>query len=123
MLKSFTLAAGAICMTLMAVPALAQTQANADSADHDHRPHPPRFDDLDTNHDGQLNFDEFTAPLLKHARDRFDAMDTNHDGVVSKEEFKAFMHEHRHHGPHGHPPHGPDRDPGHDPAAAPPPAQ
>lgn len=47
---------------------------------HDHGPHDLKA--LDANGDGQVTFEEFSAPL----KARFDRLDTNHDGVLSGDE-------------------------------------
>lgn len=56
--------------------------------------------EMDTNHDGKIEKNEFMANAAKH----FDKLDTNHDGVISPEERKAFHMAHKgwHHG-HGGP--------------------
>lgn len=49
-----------------------------------HGPHmkPMDFKSLDTNGDGKLSFDEFSAPMKAH----FAELDTNHDGVLEDSE-------------------------------------
>jgi hypothetical protein len=44
-----------------------------------HRHGPPDLKALDTNGDGKVTFEEFSAPMKTH----FDRLDTNHDGVLS----------------------------------------
>jgi Ca2+-binding EF-hand superfamily protein len=43
---------------------------------------PPSFEQLDTNHDGQLSKDELKGPLL----DDFDRFDTDGSGTLSEDE-------------------------------------
>lgn len=43
------------------------------------------FDRSDTNHDGQVTYDEASSELLA----AYDAVDTNHDGVITPDERKA----------------------------------
>ncbi|TQL17431.1 EF hand domain-containing protein [Zymomonas mobilis] len=43
------------------------------------------FDRADTNHDGQVTYDEASSEILG----AYDAVDTNHDGVISPDERKA----------------------------------
>jgi hypothetical protein len=48
------------------------------------------FDEIDTNHDGQISPDELKAAHQKMRTAMFDKMDANHDGVISRDEFMAF---------------------------------
>jgi Ca2+-binding EF-hand superfamily protein len=48
-------------------------------------PHPPRFDDLDADHDGAVTLAEFRQLLEQH----FAMVDANHDGVLSHDELVA----------------------------------
>jgi Ca2+-binding EF-hand superfamily protein len=48
-------------------------------------PHPPRFEDLDSDHDGAVTLAEFQQHLEQH----FAMVDTNHDGVLSHDELEA----------------------------------
>ncbi len=54
-----------------------------------------RFAKLDTDKDGKLSKDEFTAPAKEDAKEksakRFSKIDTDGDGYVSLEEFKAAI--------------------------------
>jgi hypothetical protein len=54
------------------------------------------FDEIDTNHDGQVSPEELKAAHQKMRNAMFDKMDANHDGVISRDEFNAF-----HMGGHG----------------------
>ena len=48
-------------------------------------PHPPRFEDLDSDHDGAVTLAEFRQHLEQH----FAMIDANHDGVLSHDELEA----------------------------------
>jgi hypothetical protein len=48
------------------------------------------FDEIDTNHDGQISPEELKAAHQKMRNAMFDKMDANHDGVISRDEFMAF---------------------------------
>lgn len=48
----------------------------------------PGFNMVDTNHDGVLSLDEWTAAGRR--ADRFAKIDANHDGKVTREEIAAF---------------------------------
>ena len=62
-----------------------------------------RFDEADTNSDGFLSFDEFSAipPMVRLAEEHpgapkaiFDGLDANHDGQVDAEEFMQQLRQH-----------------------------
>ena len=46
--------------------------------------------ELDTDNDGVLTFEEYSAPNAKKWRSGFDMIDTNGDGEVSGDEWKTF---------------------------------
>lgn len=46
---------------------------------------------LDTDNDGVLTFDEFSAPNVKKWRSGFEMIDTNGDAEVSVDEWDAFL--------------------------------
>lgn len=46
---------------------------------------------LDTDNDGVLTFDEFSAPNVKKWRSGFEMIDTNGDTEVSVDEWDAFL--------------------------------
>ena len=48
-------------------------------------PHPPRFEELDTDHDGAISLAEFQQHLEQH----FATLDANQDGVLSHDELEA----------------------------------
>ncbi|MBV9930875.1 MAG: EF-hand domain-containing protein [Alphaproteobacteria bacterium] len=48
-------------------------------------PHPPRFEELDSDHDGAIGLAEFQQHLEQH----FAMIDANHDGVVTHDELEA----------------------------------
>ena len=49
---------------------------------------------LDTNEDGMLSFEEFSAPNVKKWRSGFEMIDTSGDGNISNEEWRAFLEVH-----------------------------
>jgi hypothetical protein len=49
------------------------------------------FNFFDTNKDGKITLEEFTAPALKDAMIRFDNADANKDGIVTLEEENAAV--------------------------------
>ena len=51
-------------------------------------------DSLDVDRDGELTFDEFTAPQAKKWRAGFDMIDVNGDGVISDMEWEEFLSAH-----------------------------
>lgn len=46
---------------------------------------------LDTNADGVLTFEEFSAPNVEKWRSGFKMIDTSGDGAISNEEWRAFL--------------------------------
>jgi len=53
---------------------------------------PPQFSSVDTDGDGELTFDEFSAQEIPHGDHQtvFDDMDSDGNGVVSENEFTSF---------------------------------
>ena len=47
--------------------------------------------EMDSNQDGQITFDEFSAPHMDKYRSAFKMLDTNNDEVISKEEWDEFL--------------------------------
>ena len=47
--------------------------------------------DLDTDGNGRLTFDEFTAPSMEKWQSGFDMIDTDGSKDISDEEWKAFL--------------------------------
>ncbi len=47
--------------------------------------------DKDSNSDGMLSFEEFTAPQMEMMRAGFDMIDTNKDGKISGDEWNTFL--------------------------------
>lgn len=71
---------GAAVLTMQAVPAFAEHHEGKKGMKME-----KMFDEQDTNKDGSISKDEFTAHALK----RFEAMDGDKNGSVTKEEIKA----------------------------------
>lgn len=68
------------------------------------RGHGKMLKKMDTDNDGRITRDEFTAGTQAH----FKRMDKNNDGVITEDELRQMHEDHgRHHeGPHGHGPRG-----------------
>lgn len=49
------------------------------------------FEEMDTNHDGNITRDEFIDFSIKKANERFDKFDVNHDNVLNKTDKDIFM--------------------------------
>ena len=50
--------------------------------------------ELDTDNDGFMSFEEFSAPKMEKYRSWFNAIDTDGDGSLSQEEWDAFRNAH-----------------------------
>jgi Ca2+-binding EF-hand superfamily protein len=76
--KLMRVARSLLLILLLSLSAAAQAEGDLEK----------RFNDMDTNHDGTIDKNEFRAMMDK----RFMEMDTNHDGKLTKEEMLAFRH-------------------------------
>jgi Ca2+-binding EF-hand superfamily protein len=52
------------------------------------------MEDLDTDNDGVVNFEEFKAPSVKMWQSGFDSVDENRDGVIDENEWKVLQEMH-----------------------------
>jgi hypothetical protein len=80
-------------IAVAAALALGLTQmayANHDSKDGMHSDHMHAMQDADTNKDGVISHDEFTAAHQKMADEMFAKMDTNKDGKIDQAERDAM---------------------------------
>ena len=50
--------------------------------------------EIDSNNDGEITFDEFSAPTTEKLKNGFEILDTNSDEVISKEEWVEFLRVH-----------------------------
>jgi hypothetical protein len=50
--------------------------------------------EIDSNNDGEINFDEFSAPTTEKLKNGFDMLDVNNDEVISTEEWDEFLRVH-----------------------------
>ena len=50
--------------------------------------------EIDSNNDGEITFDEFSAPTTEKLKGSFKMLDTNDDDVISKEEWDEFLRVH-----------------------------
>jgi Ca2+-binding EF-hand superfamily protein len=80
-------------IAVAAALALGLTQmayANHDGKDGMHSDHMQAMQDADTNKDGVISHDEFTAAHQKMADEMFAKMDTNKDGKIDQAERDAM---------------------------------
>lgn len=54
-----------------------------------------RFDEIDTNKDGYISWEEFQVAMPKMTRAAFDAINTSRSGKISLEEWEKFQHSHQ----------------------------
>ncbi|MDC7684722.1 EF-hand domain-containing protein [Asticcacaulis sp. BYS171W] len=88
MLKRLFMAAAAVAVPVLAVPVFVlPAVAQPAPPKPDRLPHPPAFEDIDTNKDGKLTPDEFKAFADTHCGPP--KIDANADGKVSLDEFLA----------------------------------
>lgn len=99
-MPNFKLAATmAALMLSLGAAAQAANQPNPNEPKREH----PRFEAIDTNHDGGISLDEFKAALanhpkaLEHADRMFQRMDQNQDGKIDLKEFQQMHRKHRRH--------------------------
>jgi len=52
------------------------------------------MEDLDTDNDGFVNFQEFKAPSMKMWKSGFDSVDENRDGLIDENEWKTLQEMH-----------------------------
>ena len=50
--------------------------------------------EIDSNNDGEITFDEFSAPTTEKLEGSFKMLDTNNDDVISQEEWDEFLRVH-----------------------------
>ena len=50
--------------------------------------------EIDSNNDGEITFDEFSAPTTEKLKSGFKMLDTNEDDVISKDEWDEFLRVH-----------------------------
>jgi hypothetical protein len=78
----------AIVTTLLIV-ASSQAMAQKDTMQNKERPPRPTFESIDTNEDGDIDFEEFSAHKLPHGDPQtiFNDIDTDNNGIISNDEF------------------------------------
>lgn len=78
-------------LLFVAAPAFAQdAPANPPAPQGEHRGGGGRgFDAMDTDHDGKVSREEWTAAGRNPKR--FDMIDADHDGQITREELRAFI--------------------------------
>ncbi|GHB69465.1 hypothetical protein GCM10008107_18470 [Psychrosphaera saromensis] len=74
---------------LLALVFSATTLVQAAQTEHERKPRPV-FSDIDTNSDGEINFEEFSILKLPHGEHEevFVSIDVDNNGVISSEEFE-----------------------------------
>ena len=50
--------------------------------------------DLDSNEDGIITFDEYSAPYIKKHQSAFGMLDTNNDDLIDQDEWDKFLEMH-----------------------------
>ena len=50
--------------------------------------------DMDSNEDGLITFDEYSAPYMEKHRSAFKMLDTNNDDLIDNEEWDKFLEMH-----------------------------
>ena len=50
--------------------------------------------EMDTDNDGIMSFEEFSAPHLQRYKDMFDILDSNQDGEIDQNEWTIFLENH-----------------------------
>jgi Ca2+-binding EF-hand superfamily protein len=77
-----------------------QAQAN-DNRSGKERPHArPSFESIDSNADGDIDFDEFSSHKIPHGDHQtvFSHIDIDNNGIISSEEFNSHKPPHRKNG-------------------------
>lgn len=78
-----------LALSCSAIPALAMPGAGDGMTVRTSDP-AERFDQMDTNHDKKLTWEELSAARPNLSRNAFDIIDTSRDGTISLDEWKAF---------------------------------
>ena len=67
-----------------------QVQAKNQRANQDREHSRPEFSSIDTNEDGDIDFDEFSSHDIPHGDHQtvFESFDTDNNGIISTEEFE-----------------------------------
>jgi Ca2+-binding EF-hand superfamily protein len=50
--------------------------------------------EMDRNNDGEITFDEFSAPATERLKSGFKMLDVNDDDIISQEEWDEFLRAH-----------------------------
>ena len=83
-------------ITFFALSLMASSIAFAGHYHHDHGTMIPsdNITDLDSDQDGTLSFDEYLDRNRKQLRAGFDMIDSNKDGQIDSDEWSAFLEAH-----------------------------
>ena len=86
-----------LLLTLMISGILVFTLANGSIAGHNYHGYGMKMSemsDIDTNEDGVVTFEEFSAPTVDKLKSGFKMLDTNGDERISSEEYDEFLRVH-----------------------------
>lgn len=61
---------------------------------HGHGMKMSEMSEIDNNNDGEITFDEFSAPTMEKLEGSFKMLDANNDDVISEEEWNEFLRVH-----------------------------
>ncbi|MGD9350041.1 MAG: hypothetical protein PVF71_10315, partial [Desulfobacterales bacterium] len=63
----------------------------ANAGHHGHSMFSGGLNEMDSNNDGAVSFDEYSAYHTERLRWGFNALDTNSDGLISSDEWETFL--------------------------------
>lgn len=78
-----------IILTTLFIASVSAVQANNSKPTHKDPHQRPSFESIDTNNDGNINFEEFSSHKLPHGDHQtvFTSIDIDNSGVISQNEF------------------------------------
>lgn len=78
-----------IILTTLFIASISTVHANNSSSANKGPHQRPSFESIDTNTDGDIDFEEFSSQKLPHGDHQavFNSIDTNNSGVISQYEF------------------------------------
>lgn len=74
---------------MLSISVTSQVQAKNSEHNQNRQHQRPSFESIDTNSDGEVNFEEFSSHKIPHGDPQtiFDSIDTDSNGIISNEEF------------------------------------